>query len=90
MVVELECISQYPLPEYRTKSIVGRVPERVFQKKLFVIESLMIEEHVNSKGKIVHKFTTGKYDGEFYKFNTPYKKLRDSYFTPIVIKGLGK
>ncbi len=90
MVVELEVISQYPLPQQHTKSIVGRVPERVFQKKLFVIESLQIEEHVNSKGKIVHKFTTGKYDGEFYKFNTPYKTLRDNYFTPIVIKGLGK
>jgi hypothetical protein len=63
---------------------------RVFQKKLFVTENLMIEEHVNSKGKVIHKFTTGKYDGEFYKFNTPYKTLRDNYFTAIVIKGFGK
>lgn len=89
MIVELECISQYPLPEPNS-SITSRVPQRVFQKKLFVVENLQIEEHVNSKGKIKSKFTTGKYDGEFYKLNHPYKELRDNYFKPIVIKGLGK
>ena len=89
MIIELECISQYPLPEPNS-SITSRVPQRVFQKKLFVVESLQIEEHVNSKGKIKAKFTTGKYDNEYYKINIPYKKLRDQYFTPIVIKGLGQ
>lgn len=89
MIIELECISQLPLAEPNT-SITSRVPQRVFQKKLFVVESLQIEEHVNSKGLIKSKFTTGKYDGEFYKLNHSYKELRDKYFTPIVIKGLGK
>ena len=89
MIVELECISQYPLPEPNS-SITSRVPQRVFQKKLFVVGNLQIEEHVNSKGIIKSKFTTGKYDGEFYKFNISYKELRDDYYTPIVIKGLGK
>lgn len=89
MIIELECISQYPLPE-PSSSITSRVPQRVFQKKLFVVESLQIEEHVNSKGVIKAKFTTGKYDGEFYKFNIPYKKLKDKYFTPITIRGLGQ
>lgn len=86
MTIELEYISQYPLPEPNT-SITSRVPQRVFQKKLFQVENMHIEEHVNSKGKIVKKFTTVKYDGEFYKFNHPYKELK-KYYTPIVIKGL--
>lgn len=88
MTIELECISQYPLPEPNT-SITSRVPQRVFQKKLFQVENMHIEEHVNSKGKVVKKFTTVKYDGEFYKLNHPYKELK-KYYTPIVIKGLGK
>ena len=86
MIIELEVISQLPLPEFNS-SITSRVPQRVFQKKLFVVESLQIEEHVNSKGRIKSKFTTGKYDGEFYKLNHPYKELK-KYYTPIVIKGL--
>lgn len=86
MIVELECISQYPLQELNF-SITCRVPQRVFQKKLFVIENLQIEEHVNSKGKIKSKFTTGKYDNEFYKINVPYIEMK-KYYTPIVIKGL--
>ena len=87
MTIELEVISQYPLPE-TGNSIANYVPMRVFQKKLFVTESMQIEEHVNSKGEIVNKFTTVKYDTEYYKINMNYKKLRDNYFTPIVIKGL--
>jgi hypothetical protein len=90
MVVELEVISQYPLPEVNNGNTTSRIPMRVFQNKMFVIEALQIEEHVNSKGLIKAKFATGKYDGEFYKLNTSYKTLRDLYFTPIVIKGLGK
>lgn len=90
MIIELEVISQLPLQEHTTRSIVNYVPMRIFQKKLFVTENLMIEEHANSKGIITRKFTTGKYDNEFYKFNHPYRELRDKYFTPIVIKGLGK
>ena len=86
MVIELEYISQYPLSESKS-SVTSRVPRRVFQKKLFVVESLQIEEHVDSKGKVKHKFTTGKYDNEFYKINVPYKELKDMYFTPLVIKG---
>jgi hypothetical protein len=31
-----------------------------------------------------------KYQREYYKINMPYKELKDKYFTPIVIKGLGK
>jgi len=89
MIIELECISQYPLPEPNS-SITSRVPQRVFQKKLFVVENLQIEEHINSKGVLKSKFTTGKYDGEYYKLNKPYKELRDNYFKPIVIKGLSK
>ena len=89
MVVELEVINQYPLPE-TGKSISRYVPLRIYQKKLFVVESMQIEEHVNNKGKIVNKYTTVKYDSEYYKINMSYKKLRDNYFTPIVIKGLGK
>ena len=89
MIVELECISQLPLPEPNS-SITNYVPQRVFQKKLFVIENLHIEEHVNSKGIVKHKFTTCKYDGEYYKLNTPYKTLRDNYYTPIVVRGLRK
>lgn len=89
MIIELECISQLPLAEPNT-SITSRVPQRVFQKKLFVVESLQIEEHINSKGVLKSKYTTGKYDNEYYKINIPYKELRDQYFTPIVIRGLGK
>jgi hypothetical protein len=89
MVIELEVISQYPLPE-TGKSIARYVPLRIYQKKLFVVESMQIEEHVNNKGKIVNKYTTVKYDSEYYKINMSYKELRDNYFTPIVIKGLGK
>lgn len=90
MIIELECISQLPLPEQLTSCITSRVPQRVFQKKLFVVESLQIEEHINSKGVLKSKYTTGKYDNEYYKINVPYKELRDQYFTPIVIRGLGK
>ena len=89
MIIELEVISQYPLSE-TGNSIANYVPMRVFQKKLFVTESMQIEEHVNSKGKIVPKFTTIKYDNEYYKINMNYTKLKKSYFTPTVIKGLGK
>jgi len=89
MVIELEIVSQYPLPE-TGRSIARYVPLRVFQKKLFVTESMQIEEHINSNGKIIHKFTTVKYDSEYYKINMPYKELRDKYFTPIALKGLGK
>jgi len=85
MIIELVCISQYPLPEITTSYTTSRIPMRVFQNKLFIIENLQIEEHVNSKGSIVNKYTTGKYDNEFYKFNTPYKKLKEDYFTPIII-----
>lgn len=87
MVIELEVINQYPLPE-TGKSIARYVPLRVFQKKIFVTESMQIEEHINSKGKIIHKFTTVKYDTEYYKINMPYKELRDKYFTPVSILGL--
>ena len=87
MVIELECISQYPIPENKVSSIRSYVPQRVFQKKLFIVENLQIEEHVNSKGSIVKKFTTAKYDNEFYKINTPYEKLKKDYFTPLIIKG---
>ena len=82
MIIELEVISQLPLQERITKSIANYVPMRIFQKKLFVTENLMIEEHANSKGIITRN--------EFYKFNHPYRELRDKYFTPVVIKGLGK
>ena len=87
MVIELEVINQYPLPEIG-KSIARYVPLRVFQKKIFITESMQIEEHINSKGKIVNKFTTVKYDTEYYKINMPYKELRDKYFTPVSILGL--
>lgn len=87
MIIELEVISQYPLPE-TGNSIANYVPMRVFQKKLFVVEGMQIEEHVNSKGIIVPKFTTAKYDTEYYKINMSYKTLKDNYFTPIVIQGL--
>ena len=90
MIVELECISQYPLPEVSNGYTTSRIPIRVFQKKLFIIESLDIEEHINSKGIRCSKYTTGKYDSEYYKFNIPYQKIKQDYFTPIVIKGLGK
>jgi hypothetical protein len=89
MTIELEYISQYPLPE-KGRSIAKYVPIRVFQKKLFVTESMQIEEHIDSKGNTIKKFTTVKYDSEYYKINMSYKELRDKYFTPIVIKGLGK
>lgn len=89
MIIELEVISQLPIKE-RGRSIARYVPERIFQKKLFITESMQIEEHMNAQGKLVPKFTTCKYDTEYYKINTPYKKLRDNYFTPIIIKGLGK
>lgn len=89
MVIELEIVSQYPLPE-TGRSIARYVPLRVFQKKIFVTESMQIEEYINSNGKIIHRFTTVKYDTEYYKINMPYKELRDKYFTSIVIKGLGK
>lgn len=89
MIIELEIVSQYPLPE-TGRSIARYVPLRVFQKKIFVTESMQIEEYINSNGKIIHRFTTVKYDTEYYKINMPYKELRDKYFTSIVIKGLGK
>jgi hypothetical protein len=89
MTIELEYISQYPLPE-KGRSIAKYVPIRVFQKKLFVTESMQIEEHIDSKGNTIKKFTTVKYDSEYYKINMSYKELRDKYFTPIIIKGLGK
>jgi len=89
MIIELEVISQYPILE-NNNSIAGRVPMRVFQNKLFVTESMQIEEHINTKGVKMNKFTTCKYDGEYYKLNKPYKELRDNYFKPIVIKGLSK
>ena len=88
MVVELECISQLPLQE--STSVTGHIPMRLFQKKLVIIENLQIEEHINSKGIVKKKFTTCKYDNEFYKINTPYQKLKETYFTPITIKGFGK
>ena len=87
MIVELECISQHPLPEIQTKSIASKIPIKLFYKKLFVIENLQIEEYVTFKGIINSKFSTGKYDNEFYKFNIPYNKLRDMYFAPITING---
>jgi hypothetical protein len=87
MTIELEVISQYPLPE-KGRSIAKYVPMRVFQKKLFVTESMQIEENIDSKGATIKQFTICKYDTEYYKINMPYKELRDKYFTPIVIKGL--
>ncbi len=86
MVVELEYISQYPIPDHAT-GINARIPQRVFQKKLFVIENLQIEEHVNSKGLVVKKFATAKYDNEFYKINIPYQKLKEMYFSQNPING---
>lgn len=90
MVVELEVISQLSLPEVNTGYTTSRIPIRVFQKKMFVVENMMIEEHINSKGNIVKRFTTTKYDNEFYKLNIPYENLKNQYFKSIVIKGLGK
>lgn len=89
MIIELEVISQLPVKEHG-RSIARYVPERIFQKKLFITEGMQIEEHMNAQGKLVPKFTTCKYDTEYYKINTPYKKLRDNYFTPITIRGLGQ
>ena len=89
MVIELEVINQYPLPE-TGMSIARYVPLRIYQKKLFIVENMQIEEHVDSRGVTIKKFTIVKYDTEYYKINMPYKELRDKYFTPIVIKGLGK
>lgn len=89
MIIELEVINQYPLPE-TGMSIARYVPLRIYQKKLFIVENMQIEEHVDSRGVTIKKFTIVKYDTEYYKINMPYKELRDKYFTPIVIKGLGK
>jgi hypothetical protein len=89
VVVELVCISQYPLPEITTSYTTSRIPMRVFQKRLFVLENMQIEEHVNSKGKVINKYTTCKYDSEYYKLKIPYKKLKEEYFTQLVIKGYG-
>ena len=89
MVIELEVINQYPVCE-TGRSIARYVPLRIYQKKLFVVESMQIEEHIDSRGTTIKKFTTVKYDSEYYKINMSYKELRDKYFTPIVIKGLGK
>jgi hypothetical protein len=86
MIIELVCISQYPIPE-KGRSIAKYVPMRVFQKRLFVIESMQIEEHVNGTGKVMNKYTTCKYDSEYYKLKIPYKKLKEDYFTPLTIKG---
>ena len=85
MIVELEYISLHP-PSKKLKSLAGRIPMFVTQKKLFVIENMQIEEHVE-KGIVLPKFTTGKYDNEYYKINTPYQTLKDTYYTPLVIKG---
>jgi len=89
MVVEFEVISQLPLAE-TGRSIARYVPMRIFQKKLFELDKIQIEEHVNSKGIIVKKFTTVKYDNEFYKINKPYHQIRDEYFAPITVKGFNK
>lgn len=89
MIIELEVISQLPV-KVKGKSIARYIPERIFQKKLFITEGMQIEEHMNPNGKVISRFTTCKYDTEYYKINTPYIKLRDAYFTPIVIRGLGK
>jgi len=89
MVIELEVVNQYPVCK-TGRSIARYIPRRVYQKKLFVVESMQIEEHIDSRGTTIKKFTTVKYDSEYYKINMPYKELRDKYFTPIVIKGLGK
>jgi len=88
MVVELEYISLHP-PSKKLKSLAGRIPMFVTQKKLFIIENMHIEEHVE-KGVILPKFTTCKYDNEYYKINKAYKELKQKYFTPITIKGFGK
>lgn len=88
MVIELICISQYPIPE-DASSITKYIPMRVFQKRLFIVENMQIEEHVNSKGKIVDKYTTCKYDGEYYKLKIPYNTLKDKYFKPVTFKGFG-
>ena len=88
MIIELDCISQYPIPEDAT-GIAARIPKRIFQKKLFLIENLQIEQYVDSKGTIKKKFTTGKYDNEFYKLNYPYTELKEKYYTPLKIKGFG-
>lgn len=86
MIIELEVISQYPILE-NNRSIAGRIPMRVFQNKIFITESMQIEEHINSKGVKMSKFTTCKYDTEYYKLNVPYNQLRDNYFKQIKIKG---
>jgi hypothetical protein len=86
MIIELVCISQYPIPE-NASSVSKYVPMRVFQKRLFVVESMQIEQHVNGKGKVMSKYTTCKYDGEYYKLKIPYEKIKKDYFTPLTIKG---
>ena len=89
MVIELKVINLIP-PTEKGISAAKYIPMRIHQNKLFVVENMELEQCVDSKGKLHSKYSVAKYNGEYYKLLVPYEKLKQDYFTPIVVKGLGK
>ena len=89
MVIELVVINIIP-PKETGVSVAKYVPMTIYQHKIFDTDKMMIEEVIDSKGKLHSKYSITKYDGEYYKLKIPYKQLRDNYFTPLEIKGLHK
>lgn len=89
MVVELTVINLVPpLPSGR--SAAAYIPLRVYQKKLFVVENMGVEQCVSPKGKVFANYSVAKYDGEYYKLRLPYEELKAIYFNEKPIKGFGK
>lgn len=86
MVIELQVINTIA-PLKKGCSGAKYIPFRIFQKKLFVTENMELEECLDAAGKHYPKYSVARYNGEYYKLNSPYEQLKERYFMPIIIKG---
>lgn len=86
MIIELKVINLIP-PTETGISAAKYIPMRILQNKLFVVENMELEQCVDSKGKLRSEYAVAKYNGEYYKLSVPYEKLKNDYFTPIVVRG---
>lgn len=86
MLVEFIIVSCLPLKE-TGKSLAKYIPMRLYQKKIFDIESILPEECVDQNGKLYKNFTVVKLENEYYKLKIPYQEIKDKYYKPLEIGG---
>lgn len=63
------------------------IKKDILYLKVFETDDIQLEHFIDSKGKVVLKYSGVLYRDKYYKVNIPYKTMKE-YTSPLVIKGL--